>query len=164
MARQRRQMRTRERGIAMMEFVIVLPILIVLWAGCNYFFKSYYARLDVKHAARTEAWKRGVSGDCSQSIGMANLAGYLAQSTLTIPLAVQGVVTEGQLMRPMSGVEAHATLAPVAPSPILSFLTGGKPAEGGMYMVCNDKDLPPAGDNEGLLPFAEIWYPFAKLF
>jgi len=159
-----RRLSRKERGIALTEFVIVLPILIVLWACASYFYKAYYARLDVKHAARTEAWRRGVSGDCDQGLGMTNLSGYLAQSALTIPLALQAVVTEGTLMKPMTGVEAHATLAATTPGSAAAFLSGGKPAEAGMYMVCNDKDLPPAGDNEGLLPFAEIWYPFAKLY
>jgi hypothetical protein len=46
---------------------------------------------------------------------------------------------------------------------VLSFLGAGKPAEGRVYMLCNDRELPLLGDNEGFLPFPLIWGQYAKV-
>jgi hypothetical protein len=153
----------RQRGAALAEFVIILPIMIVIWAGCSYFWRGYSDRLEAKHAARTEAWQRAITGDCAQPLGVTNMGGFFAQSYMTLQLAGMGLFTQSELLKPATGVEARAQMPAPAVSPVLSFIGGGKPAEGAAYMVCNDRDLPPLGDAEGFIPFALIWGQYAKV-
>ena len=57
--------RRRTRGVAMTEFLVGLPMMILLWAGVDYFRVAYGHRLDVMSTSHAEAWAKAYSNDGS---------------------------------------------------------------------------------------------------
>ncbi|MCK6526399.1 pilus assembly protein [Myxococcota bacterium] len=51
-----------ERGQAVVEFALTLPIFVILLLGVMYFGRSYYMDQSVRHAARYVAWKASRHG------------------------------------------------------------------------------------------------------
>jgi len=60
-----RKRRRRTRGVAMTEFLVGLPVLIVLWAGVDYFRQGYARRLETMNQSHAEAWAKAYSNDGS---------------------------------------------------------------------------------------------------
>ena len=57
--------RRRTRGVAMTEFLVGAPMLILLWAGVDYFRVAYARRLDTLNLSHAEAWAKAYSNDGS---------------------------------------------------------------------------------------------------
>ena len=47
----------------MAEFLVGLPIIVVLWAGVEYFRVGYARRLDTMNQSHSEAWEKAYSND-----------------------------------------------------------------------------------------------------
>lgn len=59
--RRRRWQRT--RATAMTEFLVGLPVLILLWAGIDYFRQGWARRLETMSQSHAEAWEKAYSND-----------------------------------------------------------------------------------------------------
>ena len=57
--------RRRTRGVAMAEFLVGLPVMILLWAGVDYFRQGYARRLETLNQSHSEAWAKAYSNDGS---------------------------------------------------------------------------------------------------
>lgn len=57
-----RRARRRQRGTAMVEGVIVAPVLVLIFFGATYFRALYVARAQARLEARTCAWEHAMSG------------------------------------------------------------------------------------------------------
>ena len=57
--------RRRQRGAAMAEFVLLMPVVIAMWMGIDYFRSGYARRLDALGQSQTAAWQRAYSNDMS---------------------------------------------------------------------------------------------------
>lgn len=57
------RLRRRARGAAMAEFLVGLPMMIVLWAGVDYFRRGYARRLETMSQAHAEAWEKAYAND-----------------------------------------------------------------------------------------------------
>ncbi|HEY2748861.1 MAG TPA: hypothetical protein VGL86_29775 [Polyangia bacterium] len=55
----------RSRGVAMTEFLVGLPMMILLWAGVDYFRVAYAKRLETLNMSHSEAWAKAYSNDGS---------------------------------------------------------------------------------------------------
>jgi hypothetical protein len=49
----------------MAEFLVGLPMLILLWAGVDYFRRGYARRLDTMNLSHADAWQKAYSNDGS---------------------------------------------------------------------------------------------------
>jgi hypothetical protein len=156
------RLRSRHKGAAIAEFVIVAPVLTLLGAGCFYFGKAYEGRIETRHRARSDAWARATSGDCDGSFGVSLFdAEFLSKKSKIAPeLAAQAPLVMGDLFRPTKDVTARATGKATEGSGPIAFLRSQAPTES-VYLVCNDKGVPPTGDDSVLVPFAEIWLQHA---
>jgi hypothetical protein len=45
-----------QKGAAMAEVVILLPVMILMWAGIDYFRRGYLRRMEAQHRSQTAAW------------------------------------------------------------------------------------------------------------
>jgi hypothetical protein len=57
--------RRRTRGVAMTEFLVGLPMIIILWAGVDYFRMGYARRLETLNQSHSDAWAKAYSNDGS---------------------------------------------------------------------------------------------------
>ena len=55
----------RTRATAMTEFLVGLPVLILLWAGIDYFRQGWARRLETMSQSHAEAWEKAYSNDGS---------------------------------------------------------------------------------------------------
>lgn len=55
----------RSRGVAMTEFLVGLPMMILLWAGVDYFRMAYARRLETLNQSHSDAWGKAMSNDGS---------------------------------------------------------------------------------------------------
>jgi hypothetical protein len=53
----------RTRAVAMTEFLVVLPMLVLLWAGVDYFRQGFARRLETMSQSHAEAWEKAYSND-----------------------------------------------------------------------------------------------------
>ncbi|HEX8950923.1 MAG TPA: TadE family protein [Polyangia bacterium] len=74
-----RQRRT--RGVAMTEFLVGLPIMIVLWAGVDYFRMGYARRLDTMNLSHAAAWTKAYSNDGSCYGGASPWGGWTGSNS-----------------------------------------------------------------------------------
>lgn len=58
-----RRIRRRQRGAAIAEFVILAPVMILMWAGIDYFRSGYARRLDAIAQSHAQAWALAYSND-----------------------------------------------------------------------------------------------------
>jgi hypothetical protein len=58
-------LRRRVRGAAMAEMVLCAPIMILMWAGVEYFRRGYARRLETMAQSHAEAWQKAYSNDGS---------------------------------------------------------------------------------------------------
>jgi hypothetical protein len=56
---------SRSRGVAMTEFLVGLPMMILLWAGVDYFRVAYAKRLETLNQSHAAAWALAYSNDGS---------------------------------------------------------------------------------------------------
>ena len=74
--------RRRTRGVAMTEFLVGLPMIIVLWAGVDYFRMGYARRLDTMNLSHSEAWAKAYSNDGSCFGGGGAWPGFTSNNSL----------------------------------------------------------------------------------
>ncbi len=55
----------RTRATAMTEFLVGLPVLILLWAGVDYFRQGFARRLQTMSQSHSDAWQKAYSNDGS---------------------------------------------------------------------------------------------------
>ena len=68
--------RTKQRGAAMTEMLVGLPVIIILWAGVNYFRMGYARRLETMNQSHAEAWSKAYSNDGSCYAGGGPFPGF----------------------------------------------------------------------------------------
>jgi hypothetical protein len=68
--------RRKMRGAAMTEMLIGLPVIIILWAGVNYFRVGYTRRLETMNTSHAEAWAKAYSNDGSCYAGGGPFPGF----------------------------------------------------------------------------------------
>jgi hypothetical protein len=68
--RRRSMRRTKQRGAALVEMVVVVPVFIVLFAGMIFLHRTVAKTQRSMLAARREAWKSAMSGCASNGDGM----------------------------------------------------------------------------------------------
>jgi hypothetical protein len=61
----RRTVRQKQRGAAMTEFVLLMPVIIAMWMGIEYFRSGYARRLEALGQSQTAAWKLAYANDLS---------------------------------------------------------------------------------------------------
>lgn len=69
------RMHNRQRGAAMTEFVLLVPVMIMMWMGIEYFRSGYARRLDALARSQTQAWTLAYSNDMSCYWGGLNVGG-----------------------------------------------------------------------------------------
>ena len=69
----------RMRGAAMTEMLIGLPVIILLWAGVNYFRVGYARRLETMNTSHAEAWAKAYSNDGSCYAGAGPFPGFTSE-------------------------------------------------------------------------------------
>ena len=72
--------RSRQRGAAMVEMVIVMPFLLTLWMGIEYFRAGYLRRLDALSRAQVTAWSLAMSNDGSCFANKEPWAGFTGEN------------------------------------------------------------------------------------
>lgn len=70
----------RTRGVAMTEFLVGLPVLILLWAGVDYFRMGMARRLETLSRSHAEAWEKAYSNDGSCFAGAKPWDGFTKNS------------------------------------------------------------------------------------
>lgn len=80
-AAMKRQRGRRARGTAMSEFLVGLPILVVLWAGVDYFRQGYARRLETLSQSHSEAWAKAYSNDGSCYGGASPWGGWTGSNS-----------------------------------------------------------------------------------
>ena len=65
----------RQRGAAMTEFALLVPVMITMWMGIEYFRSGYARRLDALARSQTQAWTLAYSNDMSCYRGGLNTGG-----------------------------------------------------------------------------------------
>jgi hypothetical protein len=68
----------------MAEFLVGLPVIIVLWAGVDYFRMGYARRLDTMNQSHADAWAKAYSNDGSCYSGAGPWSGW-SQSNSQMP-------------------------------------------------------------------------------
>ena len=76
--RRRRWQRT--RATAMTEFLVGLPVLILLWAGVDYFRQGWARRLETMSQSHAEAWEKAYSNDGACFAGAKPWGGFTDNS------------------------------------------------------------------------------------
>ena len=154
-------MRRRARGTATVEFVLIVPVVIVLIAGVGYFRNGYVTDLQTLHAAESQTWHvamsndRGVCGTrqrhplSSVELGAAgDAARELAAQTMS----------QLSLLYVNGGVRKQETRAiPTALAPLHGRWTTTTRAD---YLPCNET----IGGNDGQLPgaFDGLWQGYVS--
>jgi hypothetical protein len=139
------------KGGALAEFVIIAPILTLLWASLDYFRVSYMTRLQVAQAAKTEAWQAAIAGRCERgALSVSPFAavdyGKLGDEALASFKLLPG---SGSILDGVASVERQVTLAAPAPGGVLGFLTRNADMRGRAYVSCNDQ---PPSPHDSVLP------------
>jgi hypothetical protein len=70
-----RRRHVNQKGVAMAEFVIVLPVALAMWMGIEYFRSGYARRIQALGQSQTQAWKLAYSNDMSCFKGASNWGG-----------------------------------------------------------------------------------------
>lgn len=81
MKAQRRRRWQRTRGTAMTEFLVGLPVLILLWAGVDYFRQGFARRLETLSQSHAEAWEKAYSNDGTCFAGAKPWSGFTDNSS-----------------------------------------------------------------------------------
>src|SRR4051812_34648075 len=71
----------RTRGVAMTEFLVGLPMMILLWAGVDYFRTAYAHRLDTMSFSHSAAWAKAYSNDGSCYGGSSPWGGWTGSNS-----------------------------------------------------------------------------------
>lgn len=93
----------REKGAAMVEFAIILPVLLLLVFGIIEFGRAYNTQLTLTHAAREGVRTYAITQDAAQGKSTAELAATTldpAQMTFTTTPCVIGTPTSMQIQYP----------------------------------------------------------------
>ena len=69
------------RGVAMTEFLVGLPMIILLWAGVDYFRVGYAKRLETLNMSHSEAWAKAYSNDGSCYGGAGPWGGWTSSNS-----------------------------------------------------------------------------------
>lgn len=77
--------RRRTRGAAMAEAAICLPVMILMWAGVDYFRRGYARRLDTLSQAHAAAWEKAYSNDGSCYSGAGGWSGWTSSASSDLP-------------------------------------------------------------------------------
>jgi hypothetical protein len=136
--------RRSERGVAMTEFLLVVPVAVLMWAGIDYFRRGYVRRLETLAMAHQTAWKLAYSNDGSCFANKAFFAGFTGENDVTSVSNVgddasqageqfQGNTSSSMFMYAHANVGASLNLE--ADSRIDG--SGGQ-VKGGMYITCNE--------------------------
>lgn len=153
--------RARARGSATVEFVIILPTVIVLIAAITWFRRGYQTELETLHAAETATWQVAMTNDrgtcgTSQRHRFAGVelgaAGDEARERAT------GVMSAWSFLYVNGGVRRQQTRAIPPPAEVLGNprWTSTTRAD---YLPCNET----VGSDDGALGggFDDIWKRYA---
>ena len=85
MKTRRRKRWGRTRATAMTEFLVGAPMLILLWAGVDYFRMGFARRLETMSRSHHEAWEKAYSNDGSCFAGAKPWDGFTKSSNGDMP-------------------------------------------------------------------------------
>jgi hypothetical protein len=71
-----RRWRRRTRGAAMTEFLVGLPVMVLLWVGVNYFRQGFVRRMETMNQSHSTAWQKAYSNDGSCYAGGGPFPGW----------------------------------------------------------------------------------------
>jgi hypothetical protein len=80
-----RSPRRRQKGAAMTEMVLTLPVALTMWFGIDYFRSGYARRLEAMHKARAAAWASAYSNDGSCFANKEPWAGFTGENDAMDP-------------------------------------------------------------------------------
>jgi|GEM_PF-3336907 len=137
----------------MVEMVILLPVMITMWFGIDYFRSGYARRLNALGVSQTRAWKLAQSNDGSCFANKEAFAGFGGENDVTDPSNVGDKGAEaGQQFQGNTGssmfMYAHANQVAQMSTRKARF-DGDKTGSvrGGTYVTCNE--VVPSGANYG---------------
>ena len=144
----RRMMRNRpkrsDRGAAYAEMVLLLPVMILMWAGIDYFRSGYARRLESLGKAHAMAWKLASSNDGSCFANKEFFAGFTGESNITDASNVgeKGSEATNSFSGSTSSsmfMYAHANVG-ASMKTKGAYFDGGAVGQvkGGMYITCNE--------------------------
>ncbi len=150
--------RRRQRGAVMVEVVIMLPMLLLIWAGVDYFRAAYARKLDSIGRAQAQAWKLAYSNDGSCFANKEPWAGFTGEndpantSTVgddgaTITTTYTGSTSNSML------IYAHANQTVTQPTLAPRWMGGASQAvSGSIYITCNETVPKKDKDQDVLTP------------
>lgn len=133
----------------MVEVVVMLPVMILLWAGVDYFRAAYSRKMDSLMRAEMTAWKQAYSNDGSCFANKEPWSGFTGELSVasvgddgaTISDATKGSTTNSLFIYAHANVQVEqSTLAPRWGSGTAVMVRGGS------YMACNE--VVPASDKD----------------
>jgi hypothetical protein len=137
-------MRRREKGVAMTETLLLVPVMVLMWAGIDYFRMGYARKLETMAKAHEVAWKLAYSNDGSCFANKEFFAGFTGENSITDASNVgdkgseAGTAFQGNTSSSMF-MYAHANVGAKMDLKAAHFdgdSTGGVKA--GMYITCNE--------------------------
>lgn len=150
-----------QRGSATVEFVLIVPVVIVLIAAITYFYRGYVTDFQTLHDAESETWRLAMSND--RGVCGTNQRHRFS----SVPLGEAGDAAKEIATQAMpafsflfvnGGVRKSQTRAiPTALAPLQGRWTTTTRAD---YMPCNET----IGGNDGQLPaaFDPLWQKYVS--
>ena len=136
--------RRREKGVAMTEMLLLIPVAILMWGGIDYFRQGYVRRLETLAMAHSVGWKLAYSNDGSCFANKEFFAGFTGENDITDASNVgdkgseatqsfQGGTSSSMFMYAHANVGAKMALK-------AAHFDGDSTGQvkGGMYITCNE--------------------------
>ena len=136
--------RNRQRGAAMAEFLILMPVMLLMWFGIDYFRSGYARRLEAFGKARAAAWKLAYSNDGSCFANKEFFAGFTGENNAMDPSVVgqKGAEATETFKGNTSSslfMYAHANVSATMKTNAAYFNNGTvSEVGGGSYVTCNE--------------------------
>lgn len=140
----------------MTEVVIMLPMLLLIWAGVDYFRMAYARKLDSIGRAQHQAWKLAYSNDGSCFANKEPWSGFTGEND---PSNNSTVGADGEtITAPFKGSTSNSMLIYAHANQTVSQATdaprwiggSGRTVSGGMYITCNET-VPKSSDDQDVL-------------
>lgn len=149
-------MRRRTRGTATVEFVLIIPVVVVIIAAIGYFREGYVTELKTLHHTETETWRIAMSndrGECGSNARHVFSSVPLGEAGDAAREVAAGSMRQWSFLYVNGGVRREETQAIPPPlGPLHGRWTRTHRAD---YMPCNET----IGGNDGALPgaFDALW-------
>jgi hypothetical protein len=135
--------RRSERGVAMTETLLVIPVALLMWSGIDYFRRGYVRRLETMAMAHQAGWKLAYSNDGSCFANKEFFAGFTGEADVNANSEVGDKGSAGEAFQGNTSsslfMYAHANVkASMALQASTRIDGSGGEVKGGMYITCNE--------------------------